>query len=282
MRRTLIPAVVLAMIPSGIAAQSAPNGPAAKPLPPAQEIIDRMIDRARRAEEKKLAEQYTYEQQTVIEKLDASGAVKEREERVYQPVALGSERYLRLVKKNGRPPNGKDLKEEQEREKQFRQRLDERRRKGKKDGDDIRFDSELTSRFRGEVLGREHVNGRWAYLIRFEPKSRDLPVRRRLDRLLNKLAGRLWVDEEDYTIVRGEGRLLEPVRVGLGLLASFQKLDITAEQTRLEDGLWLPVRLDALVQGRVIFNTIHQRQALRWREFRRVEPPRPQPATGPH
>lgn len=241
-----------------------------RPLPTAAEVMDKVIERARWVEEHKPALQYTYRQTMVIDKLNDDGSVKEREERVYELVRIDGEPYMRLVQKNGRPLAEDDLKDEAKREKEFRKRLAERRKK--KSGDeDFHFDRELVSKYRGEMLGREMANGRPAYVLRFEPKSRDLPVRKRIDRLTNKVAGKLWIDAQDYEVVRAEGSLIEPARIGWGLIANFQRFDFTFEQVRLDSATWLPSRVDARVTGRIIFSSFDQRQIIHWKDFQKTE-----------
>jgi Spy/CpxP family protein refolding chaperone len=242
-------------------------------LPAAQEVMDKVVERARWVAEHRPALKYTFFQHTTIEKLDDAGRLKEREERVYELGRVEGEPFLRLIQKNGKPPTEKDIEEERKREREFRKRLEERRKKAKPEDEGFRFDRDLMSKYRAEVLGREVVNGRPAWVLRFEPKSRDLPVRKRVDRLTNKLAGKLWIDAQDYEIVKAEASLTEPARVGMGLLANFQKFDLFLEQTRLDDSTWLPARADALLQGRVIFTTTHERRILRWKDFRKADAP---------
>ena len=264
LRRSVFFAAAGCLLPLAAAAQ---NG---ERLPTAAEVMDKVIERARWVQEHRPALQYTYNQHVLVEKLDGDGAVKEREERIYQLVRIEGEPYLRLVQKNGRPPTEDDLEDEAKREKEFRKRLAARRKK-KSDDEGFRFDHELVSKYRGEMLGCDTVNGRPAYLLRFEPKSRDLPVRKRVDRLTNKLAGKLWIDAQHYEVVKAEGSLLEPARVGWGLIANFSKLDFSVEMVRLDDSTYLPLRLDALLQGRVVFSSMHQRQTIHWKDFQKAE-----------
>jgi hypothetical protein len=268
---TLLAAAAAALVFSaGTSAQNS-NVQNSNAQPTAREIMDKVVARARWVAEHRPALQYTFFQHTTIEKLEDDGSLKEREERVFQLGRLDGEPFLRLVQKDGKPPTGKDLEEERKREKEFRKRLEERRKKTKPEDEGFRFDEELMSKYRAEVLGREIVNGRPAWILSFEPKGRDLPVRKRVDRLTNKLAGKLWIDAQDYEIVKAEARLTEPARVGLGLVANFQKFDLFLEQTRLDDATWLPARADALLQGRVVFSSMHQRQSIRWKDFRKTE-----------
>jgi hypothetical protein len=118
------------------------------------------------------------------------------------------------------------------------------------------------------MVRREPVNGRTAFLLRFEPKSNDLPVRRKVDRVLIKLEGSLWIDESDYDIAKVEFRLRENVTIGWGLLAVFRRLDVSFEQARGTDGVWLPSRIDACVEGRVLFKSFHLKQREQMSDFR--------------
>jgi len=250
--------VAALLVPAFAAAQQAP------PLPSAGEIVDKVIERAQKTEKQK--QSYAFRRQSVTEKLHDDGSVKEREVKIFEAVWVDGARYARLVEKDGRPLTEEELKDERKREREFREDLAEQRRNKDKEKDrgDFRFDEELVSKYRGEVLGRERVNGRLAYILRFEPKSDDLPARRRLDRLLNRVAGKLWIDAEDYEIAKAEGSLLEPVKWGWGILASFHTLDFEVEQVRLDNGVWMPRRFDAYVRGRVVFSTTHERLSSTW------------------
>ena len=273
--RALLPVLFLCALPGPALAQSATG------LPTAREIIDKVVERARWVQKNRPALQYSYTQRLTIEKLEDNGAVKEHEERLYRVVTIEGEPFLQLVEKNGKPPTEDDLDAEKKREKEFRKRLEERRKKAKPEDEGFRFDQELVEKYRAEVLGREEVNGRAAWVLRFEPKSRDLPVRKRVDRLTNKLAGKLWIDEKDHEIVKAEGRLIEPAKVGWGMLANFSKFDFAVEQVRLDDATWLPLRVDALLQGRIVFSSMYQRQSIRWGGFHKKEGAPPQKSSGP-
>jgi len=239
------------------------------PLPAAREIVERVIARARRVEEQKLLQQYTYRQRFVVEKLDDAGQAISRDEYVYVPVWVDGSRYSRLVEKNGKPVTGKDLEQEQKREREFRKRLADERKKRPADRDVFRFDEQLAGKYSAEVLGREQVNGRDAWVLNFKPKEGKLPARGRYERLLNQVAGKLWVDVAEDTIVRAEGHLLAPAKWGWGLMANIYKLDFVVVQMRQNDGVWLPGQLNAYVQGRVLFSGFHQRQTSTWSDFRK-------------
>ena len=179
------------------------------------------------------------------------------------------------MQKDGKPLSEKDAKLEQERERKFRQRLAERKRKkerGKKDDDEVDFDEELVSKYRFILAGREPVNGRAAYVLGFEPRSADLPVKRRIDRLLNKLAGRIWIDEQDYAISRVDLHLAENVLAWGGLLASVRKFLLRVEQNKVDEAAWLPRYVDGYIDGRILIRSLHVKVKQENSDFRKVSP----------
>ncbi len=226
------------------------------------------IQRAKWVEEQNFEATRAFTQLSVTEQLDDKGAVKERQEFLYHVYPVEGLPYAELIQKNGKPPAQQDLKKERERQKKLRERLAQRRRQ--KDEEDVSLDEEVVSKYRFEILRREAVNGRLTFVLSFEPRSEDLPVRRKVDRFLNKLVGTLWVDEHDYDIPKLEFRLKENVTVGWGILASFRKFDVSFEQTRTSDGVWFPSRIDALIDGRVLFKSFHLRQQEQMSDFRTV------------
>lgn len=241
---------------------------AADALPSADEVMKRAIARAKWVEERDLEATHAYTRLSVTEQLDDNEAVKEREELLYHVYPIEGLPLAELIQKNGGPPTPQELKKDRERQKKIRERLAQRRQHP--DEEDVTLDEEVVSKYRFEILRREAVNGRTAFVLSFEPRSDDLPVQRKVDRFLNKLTGTLWVDEQDYDISKLVFHLKEDVTVGWGILASFRKLDVTFEQVRNNDGAWFPVRVDAYIDGRVLFKSFRVKQHDQMSDFRTV------------
>ena len=148
------------------------------------------IQRAKWVEEENFEATRAYTQLSVTEQLDDKGEVKQREELLYHVYPVEGLPYSELIQKNGKAPTPQELKKERERQKKLRERLAQRRRQ--KDEDEVSLDEEVVSKYRFQVLRREAANGRTAFVLSFEPRSDDLPVRRKVDRFLNKLVGTLW------------------------------------------------------------------------------------------
>jgi hypothetical protein len=232
-----------------------------KPSLPCQaDVIRKLVERAKAWKEKDENEekQLSYSERMVTDKLRADGALKEREEKVYQIAPLKGEPTPKLVQKNGKPPSPSDLKEEEARLRK------EREASGKRKNSDldntIELNEELVGKYDFEMVGEEVVEGRPVYALTFKPKSKSLPVRRKLDYALNRIAGKVWVDQEDYEIAKADMRLTESVQLWWGLLASLREFTLMFEQTKLPDGCWFVKHFDMTIDVRFLFTRIHQKQ----------------------
>lgn len=253
-----------------------PLARAADALPSADEVMHKAIQRAKWVEEQKFEATRAYTRLSRTDQLDDKGAVKESEEFLYHVYPVEGLPYAELIRKNGGAPTAQDLKKDQERQKRFRERLAQRRQQKDKQ-EEVSLDEEVVSKYRFEILRREAVNGRAAFVLSFEPRSDDLPVRRKVDRFLNKLAGTLWVDEHDYDIPKLVFHLKDDVTLGWGILAAFRKFDVSFEQTRTGNGAWFPSRIDAYIDGRILFKSFRLRQQEQMSDFRTVTT---EPGTG--
>ena len=243
--------------------------------PKAEDVLSKALERAKWSEQQNFDGKYTFTQRSTIEELDSRDHVKRHAEAVHHVFPIDGEPYAQPIQQDGGPLPEKEARQEQERQRKFRQQVAEKRRKkqqGKKDDDNIEFNEELLSRYRFDVTGHEAVNGRPAYVLSFQPKSGKLPVKRKLDRLLNKLAGQVWVDEQDYEISRADLHLAENVSAWGGLLASVRKFVVRFEQAKVDNTAWLPSFLDAHVDGRILIKSVHLKLTQQNSDFRKVVP----------
>ena len=236
------------------------------------EIIQKVLQRAKWTEEKNSQADYTYNQLSRREKLDGNGVVKETEEKLYEVFCIEGLMFRRLVKRNGQPLSAEEVKREQQRERDFRQQIPERKRRkaqGPQQGD-VALNEDLIGRYSYDLVGQETINGRSSYVVTYQPRSDDLPIRHRIDRLLNKVAGKVWVDTQDYEIARLEIHLAGKATMWAGLIASVRKLEGEFEQLRTDEGAWLPLRIQGYLDARVLFTNYRLTQNDRWTNFRKV------------
>ena len=71
-------------------------------------------------------------------------------------------------------------------------------------------------------------------------------TRNRAEEVIRDMAGTAWVDEQDKVLVRAQGRFVRPFKIGAGLLVNIrQDTSFTFEQTRVNDEVWLPAKIEA-------------------------------------
>ncbi|HMD32990.1 MAG TPA: hypothetical protein VKG84_13840 [Candidatus Acidoferrales bacterium] len=250
------------------------------PLPSAEEVLHKVLATVTSPGVRSASSQFRSVQHTVIEKTDDKGHLREREDRTYDVGPLAGGVYASLVERNGKSLSPTELADERDR----RQRFIESRgtlKFGGGDSDRVPLDPELFDRYRAEVVGREWVSGRPAIVLHFWPRSADLPIRRRQDYVLNKLTGKVWVDEQEWEIVRVDANLTERVRVMLGLVAALDKADLSFEQIRMGDSIYLPLKLSANFEGRKLFSTLHERVEVTWTGQRPAGEAPPTPGAAP-
>ncbi len=229
------------------------NDLASKPLPDARPFLESVRDSLK--SDQTLLADYTFLEKHIENKLDGKGAVKASKTEIYEvyPSSRPGRIYRRLVIVNGKPVDPKDLAEadRKQEEKAERRRLrrenetpEQRQRRLEKDQDNLRKEREIVEElFRMddiEVTGREIVNGRSTILVTFRPRPGFRPQTKG-GKVLQKLAGTAWIDEEDRELVRIDAELLDGLGVGPGGVFRLQKgARAFFERRRVNDEIWLP------------------------------------------
>jgi hypothetical protein len=99
---------------------------------------------------------------------------------------------------------------------------------------------------------RERFRDRDVIVFDFRPRPGFKPADRS-ESIVSKLSGVIWVDPAERQVMRLEGRLVDSFKMGGGLLASVKPGSaFVFEQTRLEDGVWLPRYTQVNASARVM------------------------------
>ena len=266
----LLPVALLA----GVAALSAST---AQPDPTDTEvraIIDRALERSTWAEEQAFEARYRHAMVQRTRKFDKQGEVDEDEKRLYRVEPVRGVPYARLVSKNGGPIEGDDLKTERERWQDFLEYLakdpDEDEDEEDEEDENIVFNDELLDRYTARLDGIRDLRGRPSYVISFEPKPGKLPVRRQIDRALNKSRGELWIDQATYEIARVNFELIGRVRLWWGILGSISDVTGHFEREPIADDVWVPTEVDIYFDVRVLFSTTRRSETTHRSDFELV------------
>lgn len=220
-----------------------------KPLPDAA-VLMHEVEAHQRQDEAALKD-YIYRSVETSEQNDGHGGVKKRDVRVYNVFWLQGVPVRKLLSKDGKALSDDELKKEDERIDKEVAKAKERREKNDAKGKQTspRGDEEVTvSRFLelGEFTNERRValNGRDTIAVDYlgDPKAK---TKNRMEDVVRDLAGTIWVDEEDKTIVKLEGHFLNAFKIGGGLLVNIRKdTSFAMEQKKVNGEVWLPVTIE--------------------------------------
>ncbi len=202
--------------------------------PPREEILERMVERSQQADKEHRTRRLTYLKLYVMEEMSDKGKVKSREAKLYE-VHLDQGRVaMKLLEVNDAAASLTQVRQDASESSD----LDSKEAKAPKGEErSVALTSGLIEQYRFTVAGRDRVNGRLAYELAFEAKD-NLPARDMRERFLRALTGRVWVDAEDFDVVRAQVHLRSPVTLWGGVLGALKRFDYSLERVRLEDGTW--------------------------------------------
>jgi len=211
----------------------------------------------------KLKENYAgtrLEEETEFEK---DGKIKKTDVKEYTFFYLNGEEVTTLVKKDGKSLGDEEQKKENEKTQKEIENIQKREAKkeakeekakeeGKKDKDDdpgietflraCQFVNPRHERFRGQDV----------LVFDFEPNP-EYKARNLVEKIVQKLAGVIWIDEKAHDVARLEAYFVGDFRFAGGLLANLQKgTSFIFEQAYVNNEVWLPTYEEAHVGVRVL------------------------------
>jgi hypothetical protein len=228
---------------------------------PDLKVLFKEIDDNQKAIDK-IKENYTGTRSEEETEYDKAGKVTKREQRESTFFYLNGEEISTLVRKDGVPLKDADQKKENEK---TQKRIEEAQKKhakkeaketkareeGKTDKDDpgievflrvCQFVNPRRERFRGQDV----------LVFDFEPNP-EYKAKTFAEKIVQKLAGVVWVDERAHDVARLEAYFLNDVRIAGGLLANLQKgTSFVFEQGFVNNEVWLPTYAEAHVGARVL------------------------------
>jgi len=224
--------------------------------PGAKETLDvvsllREVGQNQDALENRVAE-YAFKQTETDREITSKGELKKETVKVYEVYPLPNrEPVEKLISENGVPLSPERAVKE---ERRVQEKFEKAERE--KDKDEKRVAQRRAEREKKESEGteispflktcefvsprRELLSGSEAIVFDFRPRPGFKPKTRE-ESLIAKLIGVVWIDPVDKQVIRLEARLAEGFKMGGGLLVSLKPgAALVIEQTRMEQGVWLP------------------------------------------
>ena len=89
----------------------------------------------------------------------------------------------------------------------------------------------IAPRFKYSRMADETIRNRNCYVVKFSPKK-DQPFSSREEKVINKVGGTIWIDQNDFSIVQTKGKLTEEVDVAW-FLATMKGLNFSYQTSEL-------------------------------------------------
>lgn len=245
--------------------------------PPGAEKFDvqKFLEEVERnqAELERRVSEYTFSLKETERELNERGEVKKETVRVYEVYPLLGPKKIsvrKLISENGVPLSPERAAKEERRVADEIARAEREKGKEKKDEEE---DFKVTDFFRiCEMVSPryEEFRGRRTLVFDFRPRAGYRP-RNRIESVIARLGGTVWVDLADRQVARLEARLLRDFKVAGGLLASVRPgASIVFEQTRLPDGVWLPRLAEFNLSAKILFFAkIEMSSTLEYSDYKR-------------
>jgi hypothetical protein len=220
-----------------------------------REIVRRSIATWDRSS--KIGRNYSYTERHEQKQLDSNGRLKFEKMDVFQTIFINGDPFDKLVEHNRAPltpveeriQQAKLLKRQNETEAGREARLE-------KENADLAFVKEVVEAFTFKLVGEDMIDGRPAYIVDVTPRP-GYQARSKRAKMFSNVAGRLWVDQQDFGWPKGNGHVIEPFFIGFVVARVQQGSQIEFTQTRVADGIWLPKRVGINAKAKVLFVMNH-------------------------
>lgn len=246
---------IILVASAALSAQGKPSSPDQPQnyasVPDVQQIVKRSIAATERSWE--VRDHYVYTEHDADRRLDSNGGVRSEDVDISTIIFVDDAPFESLLKRNGRPPSAEEQRKQAERlDKLKRETRQERVARLRGQQENRSFIREVPEGFDFQLIGEEVINHRPAYVLRATPRA-GYRARGPYGKLMSKVEGTLWVDKQDFGWVKADGKVTQPFSMGLFLARVLAGSHITMEETRLDDGIWMPSRVEVRACAKILF-----------------------------
>ena len=237
----------------------------------ADEILEKVKDPKKDLDTE--GRQFTYLREANIYDLKTDRSVRKKTQKVYRAFTDGRDQHLLKIdgKKASARDRAKDRAHNLERQQKFLHR--QSRQKSDKNNDDLMAKNMdlFRDKFLATLKGEEKRKDRMTYLIELKPNTRHKLENRFVDRLMNQIHAKVWVDKEEFRIARLEMKLNEQVSFLGGFAGLLRDIRIDLDQKQLRSNLWVDEEITAFFDVRVFFKTYRFKMKSESTKFELVE-----------
>jgi len=167
---------------------------------------------------------------------------------------------------------GNDFLRQEELASQDRQKMTSGKSPRRDDNWEKYVTPDLLTKYQFKLLERTNYHGRSTYVLSFAPISRNLPVNQLADKLINQIAGKIWVDEQEFEVARAEVTLQSEVNLWGGVLGVLKKMYFVVDRTRVSENAWFNRSTFGDFEGRKLLDSTHMKLRSESSNFERILP----------
>lgn len=221
-------------------------------VPNVRQIVESSIAATQRHWQVRL--HYTYMQREESRRLDLAGRVKSQEVDVSRIIVVNGIPFEQLVERNGQPPPAEEERKRKEKFDKLNRETPEQRaeRLRKEEEENTSLVREVPKAFDFQLLGEESVNGRPAYILKATPHP-GYQAQGKYGKMFSKVEAKFWVDKQDRGWIKVDALVIQPFSMGLFLVRMLRDSEIKMEQTRVDDGIWMPERVEVRATAKILF-----------------------------
>lgn len=223
---------------------------------------------------------YTWTIDQKEQQLNSNGTVKSEQTEKWETVVLDGEPHHRNLEKNGEPLSAAEQRKQQEKldaalaklqketPAQRKRRLESDEKQRQKDREFLR---EIPALYDFEMHPYEEVDGHAAWVISAKPKP-DYQPKNHDAKVLQKVEGKIWIDQATYQWVRLEAETTDTISFGLFIARLAPGAKLLFEQTRINNELWLPKH--AVISGAAriaLLKKFSVRQETTWSNYKKFQ-----------
>lgn len=229
------------------------SGANASELPAASDVLKRVQERMDSIYADSPTNRFRYVRTNVVEELDGDGKLKDRTVKTYEVLQAQGLPRAKLVALDGRVLSASEQKWRVGEEQRLHRALAQDKAPDYSKPKPWLTD-DILERFDFKVTGRTNYLRRPMLMLEFTPKK-DAPNRSMVDRVVNRVAGALWVDESESEIARLDLRMTESVKFWGGILGQLDRFEFTLFRRRSTFGIWFNDNSNGFVQIRKLFSS---------------------------
>ena len=196
---------------------------------------------------------YTYTEREESRRRDLAGRLKSEDVNVSRMILVNGVPYGRLVEHNGRPPSAEEENKQQDEIDKLKRETPEQRaeRLHKEEEESASLIREVPKAFDFRLVGEDIVNGRPAYVLEATPHP-GYQAQGKYGKMFPRVEGKLWVDKQDLGWIKVDAQVIQPF--SMAFLARVQRGSrIMMDQTRVDDGIWMPARVEVRATAKIFF-----------------------------